>query len=49
MISQHTASEHDREIAQALDLMIAEVRTTAGNAAEQPHDSGDDARPVPVA
>lgn len=34
--------ERDRKIAEALNLMIAEARAAAGNAAEQPRDPGDD-------
>ncbi len=35
MIPQHATSERDREIAQALDLMIAEARTAAARDAAE--------------
>jgi integrase len=51
MIYQHATSERDREIAQALDLMIAEARAAVGDAADQSRDGGDDGDPTlaPVA
>jgi integrase len=51
MIYQHATSERDREIAQALDLMIAEARAAAGEATEEPPDQGDEGGPTlaPVA
>lgn len=36
MIYQHATSERDREIAEALNLMIAEARAAAEDATEQP-------------
>ncbi|MDQ3762438.1 MAG: site-specific integrase [Actinomycetota bacterium] len=42
MIYQHATSERDREIAAALDLMIAEARAAVEGAAEQSRDRGDD-------
>ena len=36
MIYQHATSERDREIAEALNLMIADARSAAKDAAEQP-------------
>ena len=51
MIYQHAISERDREIAEALNLMIAEARAAAKDAVEEPCDLGDDAEPglAPVA
>jgi integrase len=52
MIYQHATSERDREIAKALDLMIAEARAAAArDAAEQSRGGGSDTGPAlaPVA
>lgn len=42
MIYQHATSERDREIAAALDLMIAEARAAVGNVPAQSRDQDDD-------
>ncbi|MGH3701399.1 MAG: tyrosine-type recombinase/integrase [Pseudonocardiaceae bacterium] len=51
MIYQHATSERDKEIAEALNLMIAEARAAAKDTAEEPGDPGGDAGPglAPVA
>jgi hypothetical protein len=42
MIYQHATSERDREIAQALNLMIAEARAATEDVTEQPGDPDDE-------
>lgn len=51
MVYQHATSERDQEIAMALNLMIAEARSAAQDAAEQPDRPGGQGGPglVPVA